>query len=189
MIRTLARAALSSLCAAALFAQVQTQPGVNQDALIIQDFTKRVADYVKIHKSAQDQIHRLKPTESPSAIEHYEHRLAHQIQEARHGAARGDIFTPQITAEFNRLLGITLQGPDAVRIRQSLRRAEPVRIGPIRVNGTYPNHIPLQSSPPSLLLNLPPLPPELEYRVVGPALIIRDSEANLVVDFIPNAFS
>ena len=39
--------------------------------------------------------------------------------------------------------------------------------------------------PPSLLLNLPKLPKELEYRFVGRELILRDIAANLIVDVIP----
>jgi len=31
------------------------------------------------------------------------------------------------------------------------------------------------------------LPPELDYRVVGRDLVLRDVKANLVVDFIANA--
>ena len=40
--------------------------------------------------------------------------------------------------------------------------------------------------PPSLLLNLPKLPKELEYRFVDHELIVRDVAANLIVDFIPD---
>jgi hypothetical protein len=35
-------------------------------------------------------------------------------------------------------------------------------------------------------LNLPPVPPEVEYRVVGHALILRDIDANLIVDSVWN---
>jgi hypothetical protein len=40
--------------------------------------------------------------------------------------------------------------------------------------------------PPSLLLNLPELPKELEYRFVGRELVLRDSAANLIVDVLPD---
>jgi hypothetical protein len=45
----------------------------------------------------------------------------------------------------------------------------------------------LQSTPPTILMNLPRLPPELEYRINGRALVLRDTNANLVVDLIPDA--
>jgi hypothetical protein len=129
----------------------------------------------------------LKPTNSPEAIEHYEHRLAHRIREMRSGDGQGEIFTPEISAESRRLIGITLQGPGGPRILKSLRDTQPPRLPVIRVNSMYPSGVPLQSTPPSLLLNLPPLPPEVEYRVIGHALVLRDVGANLIVDFIPNA--
>jgi hypothetical protein len=45
----------------------------------------------------------------------------------------------------------------------------------------------LATMPPSLLSVLPPLPRELEYRIVGAYLILRDVDASLVLDYIPRA--
>jgi hypothetical protein len=36
-------------------------------------------------------------------------------------------------------------------------------------------------------MNLPKLPEQLEYRIIGKNLIIRDVEANIIVDFVANA--
>jgi len=162
---------------------------VNQGALILRDFERRVGDYVKLRKTVQSASHRLKATKSPEAIEHYAHSLARGIRAARRGARQGDIFTPEITAEFRRFIDLTMHGPDAAAIRASLRHAEPLAPRPLRVNDAYPPATPLQSTPPSLLLNLPPLPPELEYRAVGHSLILRDIDANLIVDSIANAIT
>jgi len=79
-----------------------------------------------------------------------------------------------------------MKGHNAARIERSLKSAEPVRLLP-GVNAEYPQNVPLQSTPPSLLMNLPKLPPEVEYRVVGNALLLRDTGANLIVDFISSA--
>ncbi|MGA3041258.1 MAG: hypothetical protein ABSF54_10780 [Bryobacteraceae bacterium] len=162
---------------------------VNQGAAILKDFDGRVVDYVKLHKTVQPESHRLKPTKSPEAIKHYQDSLARGIRAARRGARQGDVFTPKITAEFRRLIELTMHGPEAGAIRESLRHAEPLAPRALRVNEAYPPAIPLQSTPPSLLLNLPPLPAELEYRVVGHTLILRDKDANLIVDFIRNAIT
>jgi len=40
--------------------------------------------------------------------------------------------------------------------------------------------------PTNLLLTLPPLPEPLEYRVVGQHLLLLDTKADLVVDYILN---
>jgi hypothetical protein len=72
------------------------------------------------------------------------------------------------------------------RVQASLKRAEPVQ-WKLRVNDSFPAHLPLQSTPPTVLANLPKLPPELEYRVVGHGLVLRDVDANLVIDYIAAA--
>jgi hypothetical protein len=181
----LLRFAMLLSCGAALVLSSSAKD--NPDSAALQDFTRRVSDYVKLHKVARSDVHGLKPTNSPGAIEHYEHRLAHRIREERPEDARGGIFTPAISAEFRQLIGATMQAPEARQILKSLRDTQPARMPVIRANSMYPSGVPLQSTPPSLLLNLPSLPPEVEYRVIGHALVLRDVEANLIVDFISNA--
>ena len=80
--------------------------------------------------------------------------LAQHIAEARQSATPGEIFTPAVAAAFRSMISSTMQGTRAKRIRRSLAGAEPVRME-LRVNEPYPNSVPLQSTPPSLLLNLP----------------------------------
>ena len=58
---------------------------------------------------------------------------------------------------------------------------------PLKVNSTYPEGAALPTVPSNLLLSLPTLPEELEYRIVDKNLILRDVQANIIVDFIPNA--
>ena len=55
------------------------------------------------------------------------------------------------------------------------------------MNGIYPPKVPLQSTTPSLLANLPPLPKEIEYRIVNDDLVLHDITANIIVDFLPHA--
>jgi len=160
--------------------------GVNPDAAIIQGFQKRVGEYDKLRKAAEGKLPRLKRTPSQAKIAHHQRELAHKIREARERAKQGDIFTPEISSEFKRLIAIAMQGRDATRVKQSLKSAEPVNLQ-LRVNDAYPTHVPLQSTPPTLLLNLPDLPAELDYRPVGHDLVLHDAKANLIVDFIPNA--
>lgn len=57
----------------------------------------------------------------------------------------------------------------------------------VAVNARYPPNVPYTTLPPALLLRLPTLPDGLEYRFVGRALILRDVDAALIVDFLPNA--
>ena len=163
----------------AVIATAQTQ--VNPDALIIQSFEKSVADYMKLHSSIESKLTALKPGATPEQIQAHSQELGAKIREARHHTKQGAIFTPEVRQEFRRLIGIAHSGKSEARIKASLKHAEPVA-PPLVVNGVYPQNVPLQSTPPTLLMNLPALPKELEYRLAGRRLAIVDAPCGLVVD-------
>jgi hypothetical protein len=152
----------------------------------IQDFQNRLAEYQKLHDRAKAGVSKLKPTPVPESIASHERQLAYRIRESREQAAPGNIFTLPGAAEFKRLIAQTMSGPEAAGIRQSLARSEPVQLK-LRVNDPYPKGVPLQSTPATLLMNLPKLPAGYEYRIVGRDLVLLDVEANLIVDFVLNA--
>jgi hypothetical protein len=54
----------------------------------------------------------------------------------------------------------------------------------LKVNQAYPSKAPLATVPPKLLAQLPMLPEELEYRLIDRRLLLRDRDANLVVDVL-----
>ncbi len=172
--------------AAALALAGAAEKRANPDAAVLKDFSDRVDAYMKLRKTAEGGLPKLKPKESAAEVMQHERQLAAAIRAARPVAKQGEVFTPPIAAEFRRLITETMRGPEGARIRQSLRSAEPVR-APIEINAAYPSKVPLQSTPPTLLLNLPKLPQELRYQIVGRDLILQDEPANLVVDFIPAA--
>ena len=58
-----------------------------------------------------------------------------------------------------------------------------------KVNAKYPEGQPKPTMPANLLLNLPPLPEPLEYRVVGQHLLLLDTAADLIVDYILNVIT
>jgi hypothetical protein len=130
----------------------------------------------------------LKSTDAPEVLVARKAEFAKRLRSARNGVKQGNIFTPAVTEEFRRLIGRAMNGPNAQRVRTSLKRAEPVA-AKFNVNDMYPSNLPVQSTPPTLLLNLPALPKHLEYRIVGQDLILRDVEANLIVDFLPNVIA
>jgi hypothetical protein len=149
-----------------------------------QEFSAKVNQYLEFRKEQVGTP--LKGGNSSETIDSHREQSYSKLREARASAKRGDIFSAPVAAYFRRQIRATLAGPDGKLIRSSLRHAEPVKINVV-VNGTYPPNVPLQSTPPSLLKNLPQLPQELEYRIVGRAFILRDTGANLILDFIPDA--
>jgi hypothetical protein len=164
----------------------KTSSSANQDSMVISQFESRVANYVKLSKKAASGPAAAKQTDDPAKLKEYELALAEKIRSARPQARQGDIFTPSVSKMFKRLIVASFAGPKGETLRASLRRAEPVKTLNLHVNDSYPQGVPLQSTPPSLLLDLPKLPSELEYRIVGRDLVLRDVKANLIVDFISN---
>lgn len=161
-----------------------TKTNPHSDSLM--KFQKAVKAYVDLHKGVAAQITPLKTTYSSAKIAEYQSALAANIREKRENAKQGDLFAPPVADEFRRLIEISLRDSQGARIRASLRRGAPADIR-LAVNGVYPASVPLETTPASLLHNLPRLPPEVDYRIVGNSLILRDVTANMIVDFIPNA--
>jgi hypothetical protein len=149
------------------------------------DFETRVGNYLQLRQTAT--AARPKGTASPGKLNADQEDLAANLRAARPHAKQGDIFTPEIATYFRRQIASALSGPKGPSIKATLRHAEPVKLR-VQVNQRYPQGAPLQSTPPSLLLNLPPLPKELEYRIVDSTLVLRDEGANVIVDFVPNVF-
>jgi hypothetical protein len=170
-----------------MFLAVACGLGAAQIQQPLQEFQNRVSEYQKVHDKVRSELRKLKPTPSPEHIAKHERALAYRIRQARTHAAQGNIFTPGISAEFKRLIAETMKGPEGVTIKQGLAGSEQVRLRELRAHQAYPEGVPLRTTPPSLLLNLPALPKGYEYRLVSNNLVLLDVEANLIVDFIPNA--
>ncbi|WP_031496956.1 hypothetical protein [Bryobacter aggregatus] len=169
--------AMASLCA---------QPRENALSLVLADFDQRVRAYVAIHKRVERELPPMKPTKAVEMLHSQRLSLAKGIIAARKDALAGDVITPAIAKELRGLLKLAMTGPNAVRIARSLDHAEPQSFV-LKINTPYPPRVPLQSMPPTVLANLPSLPPELEYRLVGQALLLYDEKANLIVDFLQAA--
>jgi len=165
----------------------------NPDALVLQDFTKRVEAYMALHKAAAKDSLPIKETKNPGDIKAAQLALAAKIRAARANARAGDILTPEIRNKFRRLVYPELQGKAGRETREELTEdvkekdeGQPKKVT-YKVNAPYPEGNALPTTPPNILAALPPLPEELEYRIVEKNLILRDVQANIIVDFIPNA--
>ena len=150
----------------------------------IKEFQGRIDNYLSAKKK-QDIAK--KPTDSPGKLAQEKQQIAEKTQAARPEAQRGDIFTPTVAFYFKKQIEETMRGPGGDKVRASLRHAEPLPNVQLKVNAKYPRSLPLQSTPPTLLMNLPSLPKELQYRIVGSTLVLYDMSSGLVVDFIPGA--
>ena len=167
-------------------AQTQQTPSP-QDKKSLDDFSRKVKQYSSMKRNLP--ADKMKATTDVAELEHERETLRQAIMQARPDAKQGDLFTADAAVAFRQLLGQAMTGPGGAKIRASLAHAEPNAAQALTVNGTFPDTggRPLQSVPGSLLQNLPVLPKGLEYRIVGKTLSLRDADANMVVDFLPNA--
>jgi hypothetical protein len=155
------------------------------DTAGFKEFSQHVDGFVRLHKSAEATLPKLKPTDLPELIAAHQQALARKIREARPGARRGDIFTDQASEAFRHAVRSEFHGPDARYAHATIKEGEPLKAVRLRVNQSYPDKLGYTTVPPSLLLRLPKLPDEVAYRIVDRDLVLLDVKANLVVDLIP----
>ena len=165
----------------------EAKPAANPADAVFADFGKRVDAYMKLRKAMVDSVGDLDPTTSQAEITARATRLANGIIAARAQAKPGDIFTPEVSALVATLIKQEYsRRPDSVQETREDQQDELPDFVP-KVNMLYPTTDPLATFPATLLPLLPPLPEQLEYRVVQNYLVLRDIEANVILDVMPNA--
>ena len=153
----------------------------------IADFEQRVGGYIALHDRVAARLGPLDTSRSQADIAARAAAMAKALRIARAGARRGDILTPEAGRLFRVMIGRQLAHR---RLLPRADRDEPPGDRPAFtpfVNQIYPTSEPLAMVPPGVLRDLPPLPEALEYRFVRTHLILRDREANLIVDVLPSA--
>lgn len=179
-------AALVPAAAAASSAIRQSPAARDADARFVADFETRVKEYAELHIRLENTLGRFPSESTPQAIDHHQRALERLIVRERAGAKAGDIFTSDIRAYFRRQILRVLRGPDGETIRDAIMDENP-RTVRLRVNARYPDTLPRATVPTQVLLVLPRLPDELEYRFVGERLALLDVHSDTVVDFMDRA--
>jgi len=174
---------------------------VQMDGETLEKFREEVEEYVELRKKVLNHIKPGAPTSSAEDLSSRQRALTQAIVEYRKGKKRGNIFKKDVEAAIRRTLHREFTGPEGPGLMKAVQQGNPrVEGNPnpkdpskdvlqpvtIAVNAIYPDAAPFSSVPPSLLLKLPPLPEEVRYRFVGRSLILRDTEANVILDFIPD---
>ena len=150
-------------------------------------FEKRVKEYIKLRQTvAKKNLPKLSAESTPEQIEAYKLAFQDRIRAARPNAKPGELFTPDITGIIRGLIKAEFKGRERQELRETVLEADTQGV-PLRVNYVYPETKELTQIPPTLLLELPPLPQELRYRFVGRHLLLVDRENNVIIDYMLNA--
>jgi len=157
---------------------------INAQALALQDFQARIKQYLAMRADAAKELKSLTSAESASDVTTRQASLAAAIRKARAGAKRGDLIPPLVAQLIART------------VREDFQRRNPTtKVGVFEevadntagslINKSYPADAALPTVPPLLLINLPRLPDNLQYRFVGNDMAIMDSDAQVVIDYVP----
>jgi len=165
----------------------KTPPRTNPTAATLKEFTRRVEAYVALHKKLEDTLPRLPKQTDPVTIDKHQRALALLFQQARKSAKPGEIFFPEMQRLVRTLLRPIFQGTDGQQIKNEILDKEYKDVALV-VNGRYPDEVPISTVPPQVLAQLPKLEEELEYRFIKTNMILFDSHAHLIVDFVERAF-
>lgn len=184
------------LAGALLLLTLSASPGIagarqadpQNDQLARQDFERRVTAYVELHRRLEGPLPTLEVSNDLRDVHAAMAALAKEVRKARAGARQGDIFTPAVAAMIRTCIASCLPPEQMADILADADEHLPRVLPRLRVNDEWPHTVPFAYVPAQLIATLPPLPPELQYRIVGRALVLWDHHANLIVDFIPAAF-
>jgi hypothetical protein len=163
---------------------VKTLPPANA---AFTEFKAALDKYLTLRAAVESTLPKLDATKDPKKIAERAALLAAGIATARKDVKQGQIFTPVVAAEFRRILAA-----DAAKrtTKEKANIMAEVPAKPPVINGQYPTDSPtgptaLASFPPNLLLVLPELPDTVEYRFLSQSLVLRDTSANLIIDYLP----
>lgn len=157
------------------------------DVAALRSFNQAVTHYVELHRQLDARLSPQLICSDPEEVAGAADDLAAALRAERPDAARGDIFTPEVADLFRVRLLATRLGRERHTVGAPAGlEGEGVTCAPLPEvntrftwNGTGVGHTSRV---------LPVLPLELEYRIVGRALVLVDVPANLVVDVLPEAF-
>lgn len=156
------------------------------DAQALATMNDRLKAYLDIHKKLEAGLPQLPKDATPQQIDKNQRLFEKKMQDARKNAKAGEIFTPEAQPVIKRLLSATFSGDTGRQLMKSIMDEYPAGLK-LRINGRYPDAVPVSTVPPDILQTLPQLPEDMEYRFVGRHLILLDTHAHVIADLIENA--
>lgn len=147
------------------------------------DFSQRIQSYVELRARVAQLMPPMRTLPDPAELRRASDALAASMQQARAGARPGDIFTPEIAKLIRQAVGDGCDEDYAALlalVNEDLETPLPRAV----VHARWPAGAPLPTMTSDMLVALPRLPQGLEYRFLGGDLVLRDIDANLIVDFV-----
>ena len=174
--------AVSDVSFAAPQTPARTGQPSNTADVALDEFTRRLQDYIAVRAQLARKLKPLAGTPNAAELAARQLALANALRAARAGAKPGDLVT---AAAAERIRAAVLE--DFKRRSAADERAAfsevPNATRPA-VNATYPADAALPTVPPLLLMNLPRLPDNLQYRFYGRHVVLLDGDLQIIVDYV-----
>lgn len=156
------------------------------DAGAIAEFNAHVREYCLMREAIGMPSERI--FSDPRDMQIVRKTLRDAIRERRPLARQGDIFTAGPAAAIRHIVAATAaaNGLDLKQAKHALRADRLPGAWPPEVNQKYDWRLGAWMWP-ALLLELPPLPEDLQYRIVDDDLVLIDIRADLVLDILDDA--
>lgn len=181
---SVAAAALVLMLGAGAVALAQTPEAASPAVSAFADATR---EYALLHRQLENTLPKLEVTSNPATIQRAVEQLGAALRAARPAARPGDFFTEALAVELRVRIDDALfaKGFSPADVRAS-EAADGINaaMAPLKVNGRFP-WLYASAMFPCVLDALPPLPPELQYRIVGNTLVLIDVHADVIVDLLP----
>jgi len=160
------------------------------DAAAVAEFTAGVQEYLHVRDTAAGHLPPERLFEDPTEMLVEREAMRQAIRDARPNARAGDLFTPRAAATIRRIVAETAaaQNVDPSDIVRDLRAERMHGAKRPVVNGGYDWRLGAWMWS-ALLQTLPPLPADLQYRIVSDDLVLIDVRASLVVDILEHAMA
>lgn len=159
------------------------------DAQALATMNDRLQAYVDLHQRVEKDLPKQADDATPQQLDVRQRELERRMRAARAAAQPGEIFTAEAAAVIKRLLAQVFNGPEGRKLRQTVMDENPVDLASYKlaVNARYPDSVPVTTVPVDVLQTLPRLSEDLEYRFIGDALILFDTHAHIIADYIEHA--
>ena len=134
-------------------------------------FIQNCKAYVQLRQKVEKTLPSLKNKASAAELRGHQKTLRAKMASERTGAVEGSVFTPQASTVLRKVLYSEMGGPAGKTERNAVLESSPKPFECV-INSEYPSSEPLSTMPPDLLMRLPQLPDDLEYRFVQATLIL-----------------
>ena len=152
-------------------------------------FFRAADNYTFMHRRLERRLPVVEVNANPETIRRAIDAMSAALRAARPDARQGDLFNPavQLTIRVRIARALKAHGmtPADVRAAELAGGVDSSAVT-LAVNGAFPWAIGTAMVP-CVIEALPPLPPALQYRMVGRDLVVIDLHAGLVVDILPLA--